>query len=137
MEKQINNLIPITLDKERHVYFSFDVLEKLQEKVGDLTKLGEHIEKMAFLRWLLTLLLNEGAAYIKFVADGTESGAEILTERQVGLIIGAADLAQKSLIETIFKAFNAAFKKKGEIDKEKDFDDEDEDEKEGNEIAGE
>ena len=68
---------PITLDKERHLLFSLNVIDEMQD-----------------LRWLLTLLLNEGA----------EDGEEELTEKQVGKLIHTGNFLEVK--SSIFKAFS-------------------------------
>ena len=55
---------PITLDKERHLLFSLNVIDEMQDKFGGFDKLDKALsgkDSVKNLRWLLTLLLNEGA----------------------------------------------------------------------------
>ena len=56
--------LPIVLDKERHLLFSLNVLDEMQDRFGGFDTLAEVLsgkEGIKNLRWLLTLLLNEGA----------------------------------------------------------------------------
>lgn len=89
----------IMLDKERYLLFSLNVLDELQDKAGDINNLGKILYNggnvnIKNLRWMLTLLLNEGAA----------EEDELLTEKQVGRIIPAGRL--KEIIGCVFKAFS-------------------------------
>lgn len=84
------------LDKERHLLFSLNVLDELQDKAGGYDKLNVFLSgKDLFknLKWLLTILINEGA----------EEKDEKLTEKQVGKLIHAGNLLEVK--DAIFKAF--------------------------------
>lgn len=90
---------PITLDKERHILFSLNAIDALQEKFGDFANLGEIMtgkDGIKDLRWLLTLILNEGA----------DEKEEVLTEMQVGKLIHTGNL--NDVKESLFKAFALA-----------------------------
>jgi len=72
--------IPIELDKRRHMLFSLNVIDEVEDKIGDISDLDQAMNdkgRMKFIKWLFTLLLNEGA----------EDGEEQLTEMQVGKLI--------------------------------------------------
>ena len=88
---------PITLDKERHLLFSLNVIDEMQDKFGGFDKLDKALsgkDSVKNLRWLLTLLLNEGA----------EDGDEELTEKQVGKLIHTGNFNEVK--SSIFKAFS-------------------------------
>lgn len=88
---------PIMLDKKRYLLFSLNVLDELQDKAGGYDKLNVFLSgKVLFknLKWLLTILLNEGA----------DENDEKLTEIQVGKLIHTGNL--RSVQETVFKAFS-------------------------------
>lgn len=118
--------LPITLDKERHLLFSLNVIDEMQDKFGGFDKLDEVLkgrDSIKNLRWLLTLLLNEGAA---------EDEAP-LTEKEVGKLIHTGNFMEVKT--AIFKAF--AFGNSGTTEPpEAETDDEEDDEKEGNAQAG-
>ena len=83
--------LPIVLDKERHLLFSLNVIDEMQDKFGGFDKLAEMLkgkDGIKNLRWLLTLLLNEGAD------DG---------EEQVGKMIHTGNFNEVKT--AIFKAF--------------------------------
>ena len=127
-------LYPITLDKERHLLFSLDMLDELEDEIGDISKLAEHVNgkgRMKFIRWLLTKLLNEGAKTKAFIETGKEDDAELLTERQVGLLVHIGNF--KRVVDEVFAAFSIAHKGNTEPPE----DDDGEDENEGNATAGE
>jgi hypothetical protein len=129
-------LYPITLDKERHLLFSLDMLDELEDEIGDISKLAEHVNgkgRMKFIRWLLTKLLNEGAKTKAFIETGKEDGAETLTERQVGLLVHIGNF--KRVVDEVFSAFSIAHK--GNTDPPENDGGEDENEDEGNATAGE
>ena len=88
---------PITLDKERHLLFSLNVIDEMQDKFGGFDKLDKALsgkDSVKNLRWLLTLLLNEGA----------DDGDEELTEKQVGKLIHTGNFNEVK--SSIFKAFS-------------------------------
>lgn len=90
--------IAINLDgKERHLLFSLNALDELQERFGDIEKLPEIMQgkdKFKNVRILLTILLNEGDA---------DNGEEPLTEKQVGRLIHTGNFAEVQA--AIMKAF--------------------------------
>ena len=88
---------PITLDKERHLLFSLNAIDEMQDKFGGFDRLDKVLsgkDSIKNLRWLLTLLLNEGA--------GEEE--EELTEKQVGKLIHTGNFLEVKA--AIFKAFS-------------------------------
>ena len=122
--------VPILLDKPRHILFSLNVIDEVEDRLGDIQKLEEVFQgvgRFKHIKWLFTLLLNEGA----------DDGEEPLTENQVGKLLHGGNLQE--VISLIFKAF--ALGKKGNTDPppeaseaEEDYD-EDDDET-GNAQAG-
>ena len=88
---------PITLDKERHLLFSLNVIDEMQDKFGGFDRLDTVLsgkDSIKNLRWLLTVLLNEGAA----------DDEEPLTEKQVGKLIHTGNFLEVK--SSIFKAFS-------------------------------
>ena len=87
---------PIMLDKERHLLYDLNAIDMIQERFGDLTKIGEAMTgKDGFknLRFLLTVLLNEG--------DDPETE---LTEREAGKLIPVGNL--NAVKDAIFAAIS-------------------------------
>lgn len=87
---------PIELDKERHLLFSLNALDEIQDKFGGFDKLHEIMDgtdKLKNVRWLLTLLINEGAA----------ENEEQLTEKQVGKLIHTGNFVNVQM--AIYRAF--------------------------------
>ena len=85
------------LDKERHLLFSLNAIDEMQDKFGGFDRLDEVLsgrDSIKNLRWLLTVLLNEG----------TEEGEPELTEKQVGKLIHTGNFAEVK--DAIFKAFS-------------------------------
>ena len=114
------------LDKERHLLFSLNVLDELQDKAGGYDKLdiflsGKDLFKN--LKWLMTLLINEGA----------EDGEDAVTEQQMGKLIHTGNF--KEIQNSIFSAFSKGSNGDREPDAETDPDDED-DEAEKNAQSG-
>ncbi len=112
------------LDKERHMLFSLNAIDALQDKFGGFDKLGEALQgkdSIKNLRWLLTLLLNEGA--------GEDEPA--LTEKEVGKMIHAGNFGEMKT--AIFKAFSVG--SDGDAEPAPEGEDS-EGEKEGNAAAG-
>lgn len=88
---------PIMLDKERHLLFSLNAIDEMQDKFGGFDRLDEVLsgrDSIKNLRWLLTVLLNEGA----------EEGEPELSEKQVGRLIHTGNFAEVK--DAIFKAFS-------------------------------
>ena len=88
---------PITLDKERHLLFSLNAIDEMQDKFGGFDRLDTVLsgkDSIKNLRWLLTVLLNEGA----------EDDEEPLTEKQVGKLIHTGNFLEVK--SSIFKAFS-------------------------------
>lgn len=114
---------PITLDKERHLLFSLNVIDELQDKFGGFDQLDNVLQgknSIKNLRWLLTLLLNEGAG----------DGENPLTEKEVGRMIHVGNLNEVKT--AVFKAFS--YGNNGEEEPEEQ--DEEEESEEGNAQAG-
>ena len=89
--------VPITLDRERHLLFSLNAIDEMQDKFGGFDRLDKVLsgkDSIKNLRWLLTLLLNEGA----------DEGEEMLTEKQVGKLIHTGNFLEVK--SSIFKAFS-------------------------------
>ena len=88
--------LPVVLDKERHLLFSLNVMDEVQDKFGGFDKLAENLKgqnSIKNLRWVLTHLLNEGA----------EESEEPLSEQQVGKMIHPGNFNEVKT--AIFKAF--------------------------------
>lgn len=79
--------------------FSINAIDAIQDKFGDMEKITDEIAESGLkgiktVKWLLTLLLNEGA----------EEGEEPLTEKQVGTLIHVGNLGDVKT--AIFKALS-------------------------------
>ena len=118
------------LDKERHLLFSLNVIDEMQDKFGGFDRLDTVLsgkDSIKNLRWLLTLLLNEGA----------EDGEEELTEKQVGKLIHTGNFLDVK--SSIFKAFsmgNNGTEEPPTRDDEEEEDDEEDNENGKNAAAG-
>lgn len=117
---------PIVLDKERHLLFSLNAIDEMQDKFGGFDRLDTVLsgkDSIKNLRWLLTVLLNEGAG----------EGEDPLTEKQVGKLIHTGNFAEVK--DAIFKAFSMG--NTGSIEPpERDEEDEEEEDIEKNATAG-
>lgn len=117
---------PIELDKQRHLLFSLNALDELQDKFGGFDKLHEIMngkDKLKNVRWLLTLLINEGAA----------EDEEQLTEKQVGKLIHTGNFI--NVQQAIYSAF-AIGNKGDEPEEVTDPEDEEEENTEKNSQSG-
>ena len=104
-----DNRLPIILDKERHILFSLNAIDQIEDKIGDFADLEIRMAekgRMKLIKWLFTLLINEGATYTKYLETGSIEGAEILTEEMAGLLLNGANLAEVST--NIAKGFRLA-----------------------------
>lgn len=108
---------PIVLDKERHLLFSLNAIDEMQDKFGGFDRLDTVLsgkDSIKNLRWILTVLLNEGA----------EDDEEPLTEKQVGKLIHTGNFAEVKT--AIFKSFtlgNTGTTEPSERDEEDDEED--------------
>ena len=90
---------PITVGgQERHLLFSLNALDEIQDKFGGYDKLGEVFNQdnkdwIKNTKWLLALLINEGA----------EEGEQEVTEKQVGRWIHTGNIVEVQ--SAILKAF--------------------------------
>ncbi len=86
-------------NQEVSLLFSLNVLDEVQDRFGGYDKISEHIhpekckEWVKNIRWLLTILINEG------LPDGAES----FTEQQIGKKISMSNISQ--VRDAIFAAF--------------------------------
>lgn len=116
---------PITLDKQRHMLFSLNAIDEIQDKFGGFDNLDEVMQgkdSIKNLRWLFTLLLNEGK----------DDGEEDLTEKQVGRLFHAGNISEiKTAILLAFSMGN-----KGTTEPMETEPDDEEDEEEKNAAAG-
>lgn len=105
------------LDKERHLLFSLNAIDEMQDKFGGFDRLDKVLygkDSIKNIRWLLTVLLNEGA----------EEGEAELTEKQVGRLIHTGNFAEVKT--AIFKAFSMGNNGTPEPPERDEEDDEDE-----------
>lgn len=84
--------------KEFYLLFSLNALDEMQDRFGGYDKLDKVFDKknpdmIKDLRWLLTLIINEGM----------EEDESPLTEKQVGKLIHIGNLYQ--IKDAIFSAF--------------------------------
>lgn len=118
------------LDKERHLLFSLNAIDEMQDKFGGFDRLDTVLsgkDSIKNLRWLLTVLLNEGA----------EEGEPELTEKQVGKLIHTGNFAEVK--DAIFKAFsmgNNGTEEPPARDDEEDDDEEDGAEEKNTQAGG-
>ena len=84
--------------RERHLLFSLNALDEIQDKFGGYDKLAEVFNQdnkdwIKNTKWLLALLINEGA----------EEGEPEVTEKQVGRWIHTGNIVEVQ--SAILKAF--------------------------------
>lgn len=85
--------------KEYHLLFDLNVIDELQDRFGGYDKIDEKIDQQKCkewvknLRWLLTILINEGLP-----EEDTP-----FTEKQVGKMINPSNMAQMK--SSIYGAF--------------------------------
>ena len=119
--------LPIVLDKERHLLFSLNVIDEMQDRFGGFDRLDEVLkgkDSIKNLRWLLTLLLNEGA----------DDGEPELTEKDVGRMIHTGNFGEVKT--AIFKAFSLGNSGTEEPPADEDSGDEDDGDEGKNAQAG-
>lgn len=106
------------LDKERHLLFSLNAIDECRTNSAALIALIPCFPARTALnlRWLLTVLLNEGAA----------DDEEPLTEKQVGKLIHTGNFADvKAAIFKSFSMGNNGTPEPPERDEEEEDDEED------------
>ena len=98
---------PVELDKERHLLVSLNALDEMQDKFGGLGKLDEALtgpQGMKNLKWMLALLINEGAA----------EDEEPVTEKMIGKLVHAGNLGYVQ--DCVFRAIAQGQKGVPELD---------------------
>ncbi|MBD5503469.1 MAG: hypothetical protein HDR09_06920 [Lachnospiraceae bacterium] len=91
--------LPVELNgKEFYLLFSLNALDEMQDRFGGYDNLDKAFDQnnptmIKDLRWLLTLVINEGM----------DEGEQPLTEKQVGKMIHLGNLQQ--IKDAIFAAF--------------------------------
>lgn len=104
--------------KTYNLLFSLNVLDEMQDRFGGYDRLdeafnNENKDMIKDLRWLLTLVINEGL----------DEGEEELTEKQVGKLIHLGNLFKiKAALFEAF-AFSATGGENQENDKEEQIND--------------
>lgn len=117
-------------DKTYHLLFSLNALDEIQDKFGGYDKLTELFNQanpdwIKNTKWLLTMLINEGAA---------ESEPE-LTEKQVGRMIHTGNIREIQC--AMLKAFSVGTSgDKEETQEEATTEGDDAGEAEGNAMGG-
>jgi hypothetical protein len=84
--------------KKRHLMFSMDVLDEMQDKFGGYDKLAEALkgaDMFKNIRWLLCRLINAGSS----------TDEDPVTEEWIGKNISVANLGD--ITKLIYAAFNA------------------------------
>lgn len=121
---------PLTISgHEYHLLFSLNALDEIQDKFGGYDKLPEVFDQdnkdwLKNTKWLLALLLNEGAA-----DDEPE-----LTERQVGKLIHAGNM--REVQEAMLSAFKVGTSGTAEAqDEEETEGDQEENTEQGNVVS--
>lgn len=111
---------PVVLNgKEYHLLFSLNALDEVQDKFGGYDKLNVVFDNnnpamIKDLRWLLTLLINEGM----------DENEQPLTEKQVGRIIHLGNMNEVQ--SAIYASFAYAASGGEETNKEETPDEENE-----------
>jgi len=109
--------LPIILDKQRHLLFSLNVLDEMQDKFGGYDKLNEALSgngAIKNLKWLLCRLINEGA----------EENEPQLEESTVGKLIHVGNLDEiKNQILSAFMLGSTGSPESAEPDADDDPDD--------------
>lgn len=107
--------LPVELGgKERHLLFSLNVIDEVQDRFDGFDHLDEVLsgkDAIKNIRWLFTTLLNEGA----------DEGDEELTEKQVGKMIHTGNFEEvKTAIFAAFSMGNSGSTKPASDDEEDD-----------------
>lgn len=110
---------PVELDKQRHMLFSLNAIDEIEDKFGgieNLTSVMNGPDRWKNIRWLLALLINEGK----------DDNEEALDEKKVGRLLHAGNI--KQVTNDILAAFawgNRGTTEPLETDDEEDEDGED------------
>lgn len=113
--------------KTRHLLFSLNVLDEVQDRFGGYDKLAEVFDQsnkdwIKNTKWLFALLINEGA----------DEGEEPVTEQQAGKWLNMGNLAE--IQNAMLKSF--AVGTRGTTEPAEEEPDEDNDTDEGNATGG-
>lgn len=88
--------------KEYPIMFDLNVIEQIQKRYEDISKLAEKIVDPLETRWLLCIIINEAIAFNNF-RYGTNNN--VLTEREIGMLVGMSELQSVSNAQSIIDAF--------------------------------
>ena len=129
------------LDKERHLLFSLNAIDALEDEIGDIGDIEKHMKgkgRMKFITWLIALLLNEAETYKHFQKTGKIEGAEMVTEQIVGLLINSSNINEVLIcIRTAMAVANRGDEELPEDEEDGDIDDEEIEGEEGKTMASE
>lgn len=89
--------------KEYSIMFDLNVIEVVQKRYGDITKLSEKLADISEQRWILTQLINE---WIEFDNFENNRSNKTLTEKQVGMLLSLQSLNSGEFTQIIVDAFN-------------------------------
>lgn len=92
----------ILKEKEYPILFSMNVIEEVQKRYPDLSKVTEILNDFSEVRWILKTIINEGIAYRNYM-DGTND--KPLTEQQIGFLVDLKTV-NEGLQDAIVGAFN-------------------------------
>lgn len=89
--------------KDYPILFDLNVIEQIQKRYGDITKLDKKMQDISEQKWILTQIINEGIEFDNFEHNRSN---KTLTEKQVGMLLGIKELQSNQLAQTIVNAFN-------------------------------
>lgn len=92
---------------EYPILFSLNVAEAIQKRYGGVEKIADKLNDIAEIKWILTLIINEGIDYCNYmkIYDETLKRRNI-TEKELGYLLSLKDLHSGELGQIIIKAFN-------------------------------
>lgn len=91
-------------EKEYPIHFSLNVVDDIQKRYKDISKLGEKLSDVSELKWIMARIINEGIKAQNYF-NGTADRP--VTEEQVGMMINFKEM-NDGITDAIVAEFNEA-----------------------------
>ena len=101
--------------KDYPILFDLNVMKAVQERykdVGRIEALGEKLEDLGEMSWLIALLISEGAEYEAYLSNGV---AKKITPQQAGMLLSVGDFRSGKISQAIVDAFNESLGDSGNV----------------------
>ena len=106
----------ITLrEKDYPILFDINVMKEVQDRYkggGGISALGEKLRDFDEMKWIIALLISEGAEYEAYLTNGT---ARKVTPQQAGMLLSIGDFQSGKISQAVVNAFNESLGDLGNV----------------------